>query len=337
MIRHILCILLVSTLFFSCGNDDENNVTEEEVSNLPFNLNTANVSFHEDIEYGIFERNKFDLFRPESVTKTPIVIYIHGGGFVGGSKSDLYQNFFFTNLVDNLLSNNIAFASINYQLLKTNETEGVFKSINDSKRALQYIRRFSETYNINKNKVVLIGASAGAGASLWIGLNNNLAQTDSSDEILRESTRVNGIVALSTQANYDIPEWHNTVFQEYQSQGMSFEAILGLAKEETLLQFYGIDNINELNSVEILQDRSDLDILQLITNDDPEFYVSNADTPYTFPINVDQALHHPLHAKALIDKAEEINNSYKALIPQMNIDNTNGESMLDFIFRKLEN
>ena len=164
-----------------------------------------------------------------------------------------------------------------------------------------------------------------------------MAQTNNSDEILRESTRVNGIVALSTQANYDIPKWHNTVFNEYKPQGMSFEAILGLAQEETLLQFYGINNINELNSTKTLQDRADLDMLKLLSSDDPEFYVSNADTPYSLPVNTNQALHHPLHAKALIDKAEEVSAPYKVLIPQMEIDNTNGESMLNFILRKLKN
>lgn len=328
--------LLISILFFSCSNSKEQTL-EENTQNLPFNLNTDNVKFEESIAYGESERNKFDLFTPDSDTKTPIVIYIHGGGFVGGSKSDLYKNFFFTNLVDNLLSENIAFAAINYRLLETNETEGVFKSLNDSKRALQFIRHFSNDYNIDKDKVLLIGASAGAGTSLWIGFNNDMAQINHSEEILRESTRVNGIVALSTQANYDIPEWHNTVFNEYKPQGLSFEAILKLAREQTILQFYGIENIDELNSMEILQNRTDLDMLQLISNDDPEFYVSNADTPYSLPINTDQALHHPLHAKALIDKAEEVNLTYKALIPQMNIDNTNGESMLNFILRKLKN
>lgn len=336
MNKYLLSLVFISTLFFSCGSSNENNIIDEETSNSPFNLNTSNVTFYEDIEYGEFERNKFDLFTPESNSKTPIVIYIHGGGFVGGSKSDLYQNFFFTNLVDNLLSENVAFASINYRLLGNNETEGVFKCINDSKRALQYIRHFSNSYNINKDKVVLIGASAGAGTSLYIGLNNDLALANNSDEILRESTRVNAIVALATQANYDIPEWHNTVFEEYQALGLSFEAILALAQEETLLQFYGISNISELNSAEILQDRSDLDMLELLSSDDPEFYVSNTDVPYSLPTNTDQVLHHPLHAKALIDKAEESNTPYKALIPQMNIDNTNGESMLNFILRKLD-
>ena len=331
-----LPLLFISILFFSCSNSSEQ-VIEEDVQNLPFNLNTKDVKFQENIAYGEFERNKFDLFTPDSDSKTPIVIYIHGGGFVGGSKSDLYQNFFFTNLVDNLLAEKIAFASINYRLLESNETEGVFKCLNDSKRALQFIRRFSNDYNINKDIVVLVGASAGAGTSLWLGFNNDLGVANNSDETLRESTRVNGVVALETQANYDIPEWHNSVFKEYQPQGLSFEAILNLAREETLLQFYGINDISELNSTEIQQDRDDLDILKLMSTDDPEFYVSNADTPYTFPTNVDQTLHHPLHAKALIDKAEENNLTYKALIPQMNIDNTNGESMFNFILRKLNN
>ena len=40
---------------------------------------------HANVKYGNHERNVFDLWLAESDKPTPLVIYIHGGGFRGGS------------------------------------------------------------------------------------------------------------------------------------------------------------------------------------------------------------------------------------------------------------
>ena len=40
-----------------------------------------------DIKYGPAERNVLDFYRAKSEQPTPLVIYIHGGGFVGGNKN----------------------------------------------------------------------------------------------------------------------------------------------------------------------------------------------------------------------------------------------------------
>ena len=40
-----------------------------------------------DIKYGPAERNVLDFYQAKSEQPTPLVIYIHGGGFVGGNKN----------------------------------------------------------------------------------------------------------------------------------------------------------------------------------------------------------------------------------------------------------
>ena len=186
----------------------------------PFNLDNINADFYENISYGNFERNIFDIFLPFSENPTSFVIFIHEGGFTGGDKTIPYADTSVTLLIKHLLVNNIAFASINYQYLETNETEGILKPLNDSKRALQFMKYHSNSLNIDKNKVVLLGSSAGAGASLWIAFNDDMAISDSSDAVLKESTRVQGLVCTETQSSYDVLEWHNSTFGEYQSQGL---------------------------------------------------------------------------------------------------------------------
>jgi len=104
-----------------------------------------------------------------------------------------------------------------------------------------------------------------------------------------------------------------------------------------LLNFYGVNSISELNTVSIRQDRVKLDMLNLLTNDDPEFYLSNSNNDYVYPTTNTQLLHHPLHSKVLMDKALMENVPTVIYLPSMNIDTRNGESIYDFIIRKTGN
>jgi hypothetical protein len=87
------------------------------------------VSFFGNMSYGSDQLQTFDLFVPNSSKQLPLVIFIHGGGFEGGDKSDLYGQDWGVNLINALLSEGIAFASVNYRLLAVGDTTGVLKSM----------------------------------------------------------------------------------------------------------------------------------------------------------------------------------------------------------------
>jgi len=137
------------------------------------------------------------------------------------------------------------------------------------------------------------------------------------------------------QSSYDTVNWPSSTFSEYQSSGFDFNLMLDLIGEETVLKFYGIGDLSELYSQSILGDRAKLDMLSLMTSDNPEFYLSNTINEYVYPINNGQLLHHPLHSKALMDKALEASIPSVIHLPFMGIDTRNDESIADFIFRKL--
>ncbi|OJJ18760.1 hypothetical protein BKI52_24480 [marine bacterium AO1-C] len=342
VMKNAVYLLAIILFFASCNNNEGDDPTpQNEVPTLALTASqspittTAQVNFYKDVSYGSDNRNVFDFFAPESSQATPLVIYIHGGGFTAGNKEDIYNE---EALINSFLSNNIAFATINYRLLQgASETEGVLKPLNDSKTALQFIRYYASSFNIDKNKVVLMGSSAGAGTSLWIGLNNELADANATDDILKESTRVQGIIAVNTQSTYDVADWHTTVFSEYASQGMDQDTVVSLVEEGTVLQFYGMSSLSELTSPTVVQKRMDADMLSLMSGDDPEIYVSRPGAPYRFPADKSAVLHHPLHAKVLMDKASATGVACVAIIPQMNIDNSNGESITNFVLRKIGN
>ena len=59
----------------------------------PIDLPNVSAKFAADVAYGDGERNLFDIYLPECDDPTPLVIYIHGGGFTGGDKSSAHNDF----------------------------------------------------------------------------------------------------------------------------------------------------------------------------------------------------------------------------------------------------
>lgn len=340
LMNRINFILALSLLLIaSCRKDDDTIIhptldLSEAVA--PFSL-TSGAKFYKDVSYNTYPEDVFDIFIPQSAKPVGLVIQIHGGGFKAGDKADNYSTAGFQSEVNSFLSDTIAFATLNYRLLlDVNETEGVLKPLNDCKRALQFIRYYCNDFNIDKTKIVVKGGSAGAGTSLWIGLNNDMADINAADPILRESTRVKAVVANNTQSTYDLLTWPTEVFSIYQP-ALSLDSMLSIATMPTFLQFYGIADTSELNTPKMIAYRAKVNMLAMITPDDPDIYLASDGIPYAFPTNKGNLIHHPLHAKTVMDKAILTGIPCKAIIPQMGINTSNGETAQDFLIRKLKN
>ena len=288
-------------------NDDPNDIAGLEFSNSPIDLEGILANYAKDINYGDFSDNTFDVFLPESNTPTSLVIFIHGGGFIGGSKNYFYsyhesQNWDFPEEIRTFLRNNIAVATINYRILKENDSEGVIKPLTDGKKCLQYIRYIDDLLNINKNKIALYGVSAGAGTSLWLAFHAEMADAVNADLVLQESTRVLGAAVLETQATYDLVRWATDVFSFYD---VTFEELVAI-DEQRVLSFYGINDINDIDSPEIIDYRASVDMLAMISADDPEYWASNIIREIDPPTNLGLVTHHAFHAKTLKEQADLI-------------------------------
>jgi acetyl esterase/lipase len=111
----------------------------------------AGVKVEKNIAYGDHERQKLDVSMPKSATSTPLVIWVHGGGWDEGSK-DGY------NPVAGLVAKGYAVASMNYRYSK----HAVFPAqIHDVKAAVRYLRANAKKYNLDPDHFGAIGASAG--------------------------------------------------------------------------------------------------------------------------------------------------------------------------------
>ena len=314
VLKKIIIVSLIS-LIFSCGKDDKNPVTTSSnitFSDSPFDLKGINAKFAKDIAYDNKARTQFDIWLPPSNTPTGLVIYVHGGGFTSGDKDFVYAVqsggvWDFPTDIRYLLLNNIAFATIRYTYLNnTGETEGVKKPMSDVRRALQYIRNRASDFNINKAKIVLAGNSAGASTSLWIAFNNELADSQNSDPVLRESSRVKGVVARETQASYNIEDrWVNDIFIDYR---ITWSQIL-TNETGNIQKIYGVSSTAQYESPTIDTYRTEVDMLSLMTSDDPEIWINNTlrdvVNPYN-PYTPDIPSHHAFHARELKERANSV-------------------------------
>ncbi|HVJ67436.1 MAG TPA: alpha/beta hydrolase [Caulifigura sp.] len=99
-------------------------------------------------------RQKLNLYVPEAkpAEPLPIIVYIHGGGWEGGSKdaADVLSPF--------LTDGRFAAASVGYRL--TNEAHWP-EQLFDCKAAIRWIGRHADEYGIDRNRIALFGISAG--------------------------------------------------------------------------------------------------------------------------------------------------------------------------------
>jgi acetyl esterase/lipase len=150
---------------------------------------------HADVAYGPHERNKLDLYLAESKTPTPLVLFIHGGGFRGGDKSSVSAG-----EIRSFHREGWSVAAINYRFTNVVPAPGQYL---DCGRALQFLRHHAQKYNLNPKLVASTGGSAGAGTSLWLAFHDDLADPNSDDPIARQSTRLVCTVVSNGQSSYD--------------------------------------------------------------------------------------------------------------------------------------
>lgn len=294
-------------------------MTELEELPEPININGERATFINE-KYGSHKRNNFDIWLAKSDKPTPLVIYIHGGGFVGGDKSKYYQSQDWPRF----LENGISIATINYRYM--NEAPyGILSSMNDSKRMLQHIRYHAEKYNVDKTKIACTGGSAGAGTALWLAFTDDMADLGNTDPVLRESTRLTCAGAFATQSTYDIFQWDN---------------IIGIPLSQTPKQLHSIARAFGFKSAENIelkketQIRKDLDFMAKMDKHDSPVFIFNFHRS-GIPENQDDVNHHPNHAKALLGKAKEVGLEAIVYAPEIGINDPSGMDLVDFFLIKL--
>lgn len=119
---------------------------------------------HLNIEYANIEgfSLQLDIHTPDQQTApTPLIIWIHGGGWQGGSRS-LSPNGFQLRQAQR----GYAVASLSYRLSGRAKFPA---QIYDVKTAIRWLRANAQTYNLDVNKFAVWGSSAGGHLSVLVG------------------------------------------------------------------------------------------------------------------------------------------------------------------------
>ena len=155
---------------------------------------------HANVSYGTHERQVLDFWQATSKLPTPLVFYIHGGGWIFGDKSTAPA-------VVQYLAAGISVVSINYRYTSQATAAGILPPVRapleDAARALQYVRSRAADWNIEKTRIAATGRSAGACSCLWLAFHDDLADPQSSDRVARESTRLRCAAVVRAQTTLD--------------------------------------------------------------------------------------------------------------------------------------
>ena len=305
-----------------------------------WNINSPNPVFVQNFNYDNIDVNKqvFHLFLPDTTGDFPLVIFIHGGGFISGTP-DIVSTPARRQDIKYFLENGIAFASVGYRLINNTgpDNEGVIKCLNDAKRALQFIRYYSNDLHINPTTIALQGRSAGASSSYWLGTRPDMADQNATDPILQESTRVCAVDLYGPQSTLDVYKWETQVFNNFDGNGTNYtlDSMENLMGFDRASNFHGgFDSISQiLVDPTLIQYRQDVDQLFYLSNDDPPLFISSQ----SLAVHPSQDLfHHSFHGREIHNTALAVGVSeVKADIPALSINTTNGESGVEFLVRHL--
>jgi acetyl esterase/lipase len=125
----------------------------------------GNIAYNNDT----LTKHLLDIYLPPNPKgKVPLVIFVHGGGWLGNDK---YADIgYMKKTVAEIVSSGFALASIDYRF----STQAIFPAqIQDCNRAISFLFDNADKYGLDKNRTAVIGFSAGGHLASLIGLSKN--------------------------------------------------------------------------------------------------------------------------------------------------------------------
>lgn len=240
---------------------------------------------HANFQYGRHERNVLDFWQAKSANPTPVVVFIHGGGFRGGSKDGIKAE-----VLQELLSAGISVAAFNYRLV---EQALLPAAHHDCRRALQVLRSKATDWNIDNSRIGAFGGSAGAQICMYLAFHDDMARLNSEDPIERQSTRLKCVATTGGQTTMDVDWWLKNI-PGYDRPHRDFYGRMGVSDKAAFLAVV-----------------ADVSALSLISKDDPPIYMSYAMSPSEPVPEGEKAegwkVHHVQFGLALKQKMDALN------------------------------
>lgn len=153
-----------------------------------------------NVPYGKHPRQVLDFYQAKTAQPAPLLFFIHGGGWMVGDKAN-------PDFLAQCLESGISVVSINYRLIpdatEQKITPPVKACLDDSARALQFVRSKAKEWQIDPARIGACGGSAGGFTALWLAFHPDMAKPGGGDHIAAQSTRVRCVLAFVPQTTLD--------------------------------------------------------------------------------------------------------------------------------------
>lgn len=139
----------------------------------------------------------FDAFINTKKKKNPAVILIHGGGWRSGNKSQMQF------IGKEIAAKGYSCFAIEYRLsLEAKYPDGVI----DVKNAIKFIKDNATKFNVDPNKIAVLGCSSGGQMAALIGTTNNYPLFEDKNFKSRSSSKVHAIIDVDGVLAFKHPE-----------------------------------------------------------------------------------------------------------------------------------
>lgn len=267
-----------------------------------------------DVSYGPDPSNVLDFWQAEGDGPRPLLVHIHGGGWVGGDKRVGPA------VVKPFLDKGISYASINYRLTGQAPLPA---PVHDAARAIQFLRSKSAEWNIRKDRLALTGGSAGACTSMWLLCHDDLADPKAEDPVARESTRVSAAAVSSGQTSIDpkvIEPWLGPMVLEHRMINMAVgEATMAAA----------LENYERHKALYV-----EFSPYNHMSAGDPPLFMTYGGDMSLPSKNAGHGIHHPVYGVKMKEKADASGVECHLVIPNASKSEKYANS-LEFLFDKL--
>jgi len=139
---------------------------------------------------------KLDVYLADSDKPTPVMVFIHGGGWRAGSKAHVPHW-----LIGGVKAGRLSVVSVEYRFTNVAPHPA---QVSDCMRAIQFVRHNAEKWNIDPKRIGVTGGSAGGHLSLWVGVHDDIADARAEDPVRRQSSRVACVVDFAGPADWSL-------------------------------------------------------------------------------------------------------------------------------------
>ena len=138
-----------------------------------------------------FRPLQLDLWVPAGDAPAPLVVWVHGGGFMFGDRRHLPETLRPNQVFEVLLAAGLAVATIDYR----HALEAPFPAqLHDAKAAVRYLRAHADDLGISTARIGVMGESAGGHIAALVGLTAHRADLEGTHGVVGPSSAVDVVV-----------------------------------------------------------------------------------------------------------------------------------------------